>query len=135
MERKQIRAAISEMFPFCTPEMGDKVENMLYRGARTPEDYADPSTLFDRVVWYVKTKDYASRVRQYGVAYSCGFFHDDTAYVDHVRSRYICPWDAALASERAAFLLGYTEAYHGSHADGCQMWFAWVKAAFKSSFF
>ena len=130
MDRKRVRETLLVLFPFCSLEMADKVENMLYRGATTPEEYADPSTLFERVVWYVKTKDHASRVRQFGVPYSCGFFHDDTAYVDHVRARFICAWDPELTAERAAFQLGFMEAYHGNQLDASQMWFAWVKAAF-----
>lgn len=110
--------------------MADKVEKMLFMGASTYEEYADPSTLFERVVWYVKTKDYAVRVRKYGAPYSCGFFHDDTAYVDHVRARFITPWQPELLAEREVFIMGFVEAYHGSRIEASHMWLAWVKAAF-----
>ena len=80
-------------------------------------------------MWYIKTHDYESRIREFGTPYACGFFHDDTAYVDHVRARYRCPYDPALVLEQRGFQRGFVEAYHGSPKDANKMWMDWVTAA------
>jgi hypothetical protein len=127
--RHDVCVRISLMYPTCPLDMVDAVDEMLFRNAATYEEYAEAATLHERVMWYVKIKDYPARLREFGTPYACGFFHDDTAYVDHVKARYVFPYDPELLRERHAFALGFVEAYHGTAEEAGLMWFAWVKAA------
>lgn len=105
------------------------LERVLYESAGSLEEYADSATLHERAVWCIKLNGYTAKIRRHGAPYSCGFFHDDTAYIARVRERYATPYDPGLLHEKSAFVLGFTEAYHGSEADGGEIWLTWVKAA------
>jgi hypothetical protein len=126
--RQAMRITIAVLYG-CSHDAACKLENILNARAATFEEYADLTTLNERAMWYIKTHDYESRIREYGTPYACGFFHDDTAYVDHVKARYRSPYNPALLLEKAAFQRGFTEAYHGSAEDAAVMWLTWVKAA------
>jgi len=127
--RHDVCVRLSLMYPECPLDMIDAVDEMLFRSAATYEEYAEAATLHERVMWHVKIKDYAARLREFGTPYACGFFHDDSAYVDRVKALYKTPYDPALLGERHAFALGFVEAYHGTVEEAERMWFAWVKAA------
>ena len=114
----------------CPIEAACRLEIVLHESASTPEEYADVTTLHERAVWCMKLDGYEGKIRRYGPVYSCGFFHDDTAYVDHVKARYTSPFDPALLKEREGFELGFVEAYHGSKAEATQLWLDWITAAF-----
>jgi hypothetical protein len=126
--RIKVCRRLMEMYG-CPPQPACALERVLYESA-SPEEYADMSTLNERAVWCIKLDGYERKIRRYGPAYSCGFFHDDTAYIDHVKARYATPFDPALLDEFSAFAIGFVEAYHGSAAEAKEVWVVWVAAAF-----
>jgi hypothetical protein len=114
----------------CPLQPACALERELYKSASTPEEYADVTTLHERAVWCIKLDGYEGKIRRYGPVYSCGFFHDDTAYIDHVKARYASPFSSELLKEFSVFAMGFVEAFHGDEEEAKNIWVVWVAAAF-----